>query len=232
MRLLSRQIVFVYFALFCFVSTGFAERIRLDGFAARVNGNVILDSDVNAEIAIIKQIAFKNNKPVPSFSRDMILRKLVDRELMLQQARKFVSRTITQENILERKEKMSRRIGTPEQLTEFLSKNNISSEFWYQRARNRLILEKYIKRRIMPFVRISRAKEDEYMTEFAADLDLNLSENPLETIPDDHPIRKIVNQLLVNREVEKRKTEFLDDLRKTSEISYIDLSAADTKSED
>ncbi|MCD4653768.1 SurA N-terminal domain-containing protein [bacterium] len=210
--------------LFCVIYLSvisiYAQKIKLDGFAARVNGTVILESDVTAEISIINQQAIIREKNPPEFTRSDILEELINRELFLQQARRFISRTITEHEVTERLKKLDKTLGNEEQRKKFFRQNHIDPEFWRARVRNQLILEKYMEQRIQAFVRISVKNEDQYLTENASELGLVLSETPVKTISNDHSLRKMVRRLLTIKAIEERRTELLEDLKIAAEITY------------
>lgn len=196
-----------------------AQRVRLDSFAARVNGNVILESDVEFELVLMRMDPETRKLPVPG--REIVLERLIDRELLLDQARKFITRQITEADVTARMDELDSKYGGSEIRRQFLADAGISDEFWRIRIRNLVLLEKYIDQRFRAFVRISREDEDRYIRENAALLDLGEFEDPLAVVPENHALRTVIRQLLTETEVNERIEELLQEQRTSAEISRI-----------
>lgn len=196
-----------------------AQRVRLDAFAARVNGNVILESDVEFELVVMRMDPETRKLPVPG--REIILERLIDRELLLDQARKFITKQITEADVTARMDELDSKYGGSGTRRQFLADAGISEEFWRIRIRNLVLLEKYIDQRFRAFVRISREDEDRYIRENAARLDLGEFEDPVAAVPDNHALRTVIRQLLTETEVNERIEELLQEQRTSADISRI-----------
>ncbi|HPQ41547.1 MAG TPA: hypothetical protein PLV45_14340 [bacterium] len=197
------------------------SRIFLDGTAARVNASVILESDIRIEIALMRQLAAAEGRPMPSPERDIILNGLVERELLLVEARKFITRTVTGEEIAGIRAELDRRYGGPEQRQAVLESLHLDATFWDQRMRNQILIDKYIDQRVAQFIRITGRDEDRYINAHAVELGLDAAEDPAAAVPEDHALRRIVNELLKQQAINARRTELIQELRASAQIDII-----------
>lgn len=209
------------------MGAGDGRRVFLDGFAARVGGTVILDSDVTIEIALRNALAGSEGREPPPVDRGAVLEALIERELLLGEARKFITRTLTGDEIAAAEARLDARYGGTDRRRSILESLHLDEAFWNLRVRNMLLIEKYIAQRVAQFIRVTRADEDAYIVAHAADLGLGDVENPAEAVPPDHPIRKIVNELLTRQAVDARRSELILELRESQRIEIIDKTAGD-----
>ncbi len=200
------------------VRNAFATRIQLDGFAAIVNGKVILESDISFEISLMDI----ENKPEKKelFDRKEVLEKLIDRDLLLDQARRFTLKTISVKELNERINRMDNVFGGAEGRERFLKQNGIDELFWRIYIHNRMILENYIEQRFRTFARVTREQEDQFILNHIEELELAPEMEPGKAVPEDHHLRKIIRVLLSERIVQERINEFLKELRSSAIIVY------------
>ncbi len=210
-------------ALVCFGwigSAAMAERVFIDAFAATVNGYVILESDIQFEMKLLQFEAEYASRTTVETSRDTILERLVDRELLLNQARRFVTGVITETEIQKRISDLDTRYGGQSRRMEFLKKQGLDEEFWRLYVRNQLLLDVYISQRIRPFVRVNRDMEDEYIIEKQLELGLTEFDDPVKAVPENHPIRSLIRELIEETLMQERMDNLLQDLRNDAMITY------------
>ncbi|MBN1879616.1 SurA N-terminal domain-containing protein [bacterium] len=193
-----------------------AGQILLDRFIARVNGNVILDSDLQFEMA--QQTLDSDAKNRPATDRATVLQILIDRELLMDQARKFITRQLNETEVQNRIDELDRKYGGIDVRLRFLDANGMTEEFWRLRIRNQILLEKYIDQRFRAFVRISKEDEDRYIAAHVRELNLDHFDDPIKAVPEDHILRTMVRKLLVEQVVNERISEFLKELRSSASI--------------
>jgi hypothetical protein len=198
----------------------YGARVLLDQFVARVNGNVILQSDINFEKALMQITAGDIAEEKNVIDQKVLLEKLIDRELLLAEARKFISKMVLEEEMTSRIEKLDVYFGGKARRIEFLQKNGFDEEFWIMHIRNQIILEKYIDQRFRVFVRVSGEEEDQYIRDHQAELNLSDFRDPVEAVPSEHKLRETIRLLLTEASVQKRVREQIANLRETADITY------------
>jgi hypothetical protein len=205
---------------FVFCSKGVCERVFVDAFAAVVNGNVILESDIRFEIAFVQFDARFAKRENRQSDRNATLQNLVNRELLLHQARRFITRIITEKEIQQRIADLDERYGGKTNRSEFLNKMGFDDDFWRIRIRDQLLLETYYNQRLRPFVRVTRDLIDEYIIENQSELGLGEFDDPVSAVPDDHPIRSVIAELIGEKIMMERLEGLLHDLRTEAVIVY------------
>lgn len=205
----------------CLLDTdSLAQRVFLDGFAAKVNETVILRSQVDAERAIIRAMAGLAESE-PSLVSDVeILDELINRELLLQQALRFLNQTIYQADIDAQIEALDHQFGSRDDRKAFMKIHGISDRLWQRRARNLVMLRHYLEQRVMAFIRVSQKDEDEYILLHQKELGLENVANPIEAVPLGHTLRKSINKLLELQAADSKKQSLIADLRSTAKIEY------------
>ena len=195
-----------------------ASRVQLDGFAAIVDGKVVLESDIDFEAALMA--VEKKTENLDLADRKEILGMLIDRQLLLDQAKRFTLKTIPETEVMDRVNRMDNVLGGREGREKFLLENGIDELFWRTYIHNRIILENYIEQRFRAFARITREQEDQYISDHIEELGLESGSEPEKAVPEDHYLRKIIRALLSERIVQERIAEFLQELRSTAIIVY------------
>jgi hypothetical protein len=195
-----------------------ADRQFLDGFAVIVNGRVILDSEVTFEIALTMLKKDPEIQSVPD--RKAVLEKLIDRELLLDEARRFVPGSVTDKELAERIERTDRVFNGMENRVAFCRANGVDETFWRGYVRNQVLLEKYIEQRFRTFVRVTRDQENQYISDHRSELGLEPDADPEEAVPTGHPLRSVIQSLLAEQAVQERIADFLKDLRTSANLSY------------
>jgi len=206
------------------MASGTPSRTLLDGYAARVNNTVILESDISIEQKLIRSLADFQRRESPSMDREMIMDILIERALFLEQARKFITRTLTESDIDQKIAEMDAHYGGPDNRRKLLDMLHLNADYWRLRARDQLMIERYIAQRVEAFIRITEQDEDTYINAHADALGLGDADAPAKAVPADHPLRKVVKELLTREAVEQRKEDLIRELRASADVSF-NLSA-------
>jgi peptidyl-prolyl cis-trans isomerase SurA len=147
-----------------------AGATQLDRVVAVVNGDLILESDVDEErrFAVFQPYS----EPTGSFSREQAIQRLIDRTLILQQAREQPRKPITdaevQANLADlRKDILAckqYKCETPEGWHKFLSDNGFTEEELLRHWRDRMETLQFIEDRFRMGIRISDQEVKDYYT--------------------------------------------------------------------
>ncbi|MBB5055670.1 hypothetical protein HDF16_000339 [Granulicella aggregans] len=147
-----------------------AGATQLDRVVGIVNGDLILESDVDEErrFAVFQPYS----EPTGSFSRDQAIQRLIDRTLILQQAREQPRKPITdtevQANLADlRKDILAckqYKCETPEGWHQFLKDNGFTEEELLRHWRDRMETLQFIEDRFRMGIRISDQEVQDYYT--------------------------------------------------------------------
>ena len=151
------------------VPTGEQQGAVIDGVVAVVNGDVILESDVDEERRFEKIQPYRGS--VAEFSRDRAVQRLIDRTLILQQAALEPDETAVSDTDLDKQIQMLRRdipackayhCETDEGWARFLMDNGFTVKEFQRRWRNRMELLRLIEVRFRSGIRISNDEIKDY----------------------------------------------------------------------
>jgi hypothetical protein len=147
-----------------------AGAVELDRVVAIVNGDLILESDVDEErrFAVFQPYS----EPTGSFSRSQAIQRLIDRTLILQQAKEQPRKPITDAEVRANLADLRKDIlackqykcDTPEGWNQFLKDNGFTEEELLQHWRDRMETLQFIEDRFRMGIRISDQEAKDYYT--------------------------------------------------------------------
>jgi len=217
-----RSLVFLIMcSVFVFPATLLsADAVPVDRFAAFVNDDVIMESEIGHEL-IFKRARLAANSALNVKTRKEILGQIIDRKLLLTEAR--IRRiSITTEEIDERIVKIDVANGGKTKWKEVLKRIEIESEEWRRIVTEILILEAFVDQWIRAFIQIRSAEVDRYLHDHAADFGMAADTPEFQAVLVNPEIRYTVSTLMREQAVTLKIEEKVRELREKAEIRYAD----------
>jgi parvulin-like peptidyl-prolyl isomerase len=196
--------------------------VLIDRLVAVVNGDVILESDIDEERRFEEIQPFR---AASDFTREKIVERLVDRELILQQAALQPEDAVGDKELDAQLATMRKGIPacrqddceTDEGWKKFLEGHGFSVEEFRSRWRNRMELLKFIQERFQNGVKVS---DDQIKTYYEKTMlpeytKRKVTPPPLETI------KKRIEEVLLQQEVSALLQDWLRSLRAQGSVRII-----------
>ncbi len=189
----------------------------LDKVVAVVNDHVITKSDIDRAVEVEKTemtpeaggSATAAGGPVSaSLARKKALDSLIDRALLIDEARKFNLATVKPGEV----EKAYRQVraGYPDEKSfrAALGREEITKDELKNNLRDQLLVVKYVDRRIKAFVRITPREEEKYYERHKKDFGAKKFED----------VEPAIKSLLTERGTNRKLEDYLRDLRSKADI--------------
>ena len=183
-----------------------AQAERIDHIVAAVNNDVITALDL--EQAVIINEALSGPAPDRNRLREETRDGLVNRLLLLQEARRLKFVELSEQDVRDQIEEFKKRLGSPEAFAAFLSNARISNRDLERMLADRLLVERFLEKKIGLYVRISREDAQRYFDSHAA-------QYPGKGFPE---VQKQITSLLADQELVKQVELYLADLRSMASI--------------
>ena len=200
-----------------------AGAVPLDRVVAIVNGDLILESDVDEERRFV--VFQPYSEPTGSFSRAQAIERLIDRTLILQQAREQPRKPITdaevQANLADlRKDILAckqYKCETPEGWQRFLKDNGFTEEELIHHWRDRMETLQFVEDRFRMGIRISDQEVKGYYTKTL----LPQYAERKATAPGIDSISDRIREILLQQQVSKLLDDWLKALRASGEVRMV-----------
>ncbi len=183
-----------------------AQAERIDNIVAAVNNDVITASDLEQAVSINEALSG------PAQDRDRLREEtrdgLINRLLLLQEARRLKFVEVTEQDMQAQVEAFKARLGSAEAFSAFLSNARLSSRDLERMLGDRLLVERFIEKKIGLYVRIGRVEAQRYFDSHAAQF--QGKEFP--------EVQKEITAFLMDQEIGKQMEQYLADLRNTVSI--------------
>ena len=193
-------LVLVLCSVLLAISTA-AQAERIDHIVAAVNNDVITSFDLEQAVSINEVLSG------PALDRNRLREEtrigLVNRLLLLQEARRIKIVEVTEQDMRTQVEAFSGRLGSPEALAAFLSKARLSSRDLERMLGERLLVERFIEKKIGLYVRIDRKEAQDYFDSHAARF-------KGKSFPE---AQKQIMSFLADQELVKQVDQYLSELR-------------------
>jgi parvulin-like peptidyl-prolyl isomerase len=194
--------------------SGGGARVTLDSVAAVVNGDVVLESDVDAERRFAAFQPFNEARPA---TRDRIIERLIDRELILQQmalqpqAPVSDPETDAQLNTLRKAipQCAAFQCQTDAGWERFAATQGFTAAEVRERWRQRMQVLRYIEERFRAGVSITQAETDDYYQKTM----LPVYAKEKVTPPAEATIADRIREILLQQQVDKLLEDWLAALR-------------------
>ncbi len=198
--------------------------IEIDRVVAVVNGDLILESDVDEERRFA---AFQPySKPTGAFSRSEAVERLIDRMLILQQARTQTAEpAITDAQVdadaVELRKAIfacrSYKCETEEGWQRFLADNGFTEKEFRARWRDRMVTLRFIEQRFRMGIRITPQEIQDYYTKTL----LPQYATRHVTAPKLDSIRDRIQEILLQEQVSKLLADWLTTLRASGDVRMV-----------
>ena len=199
---LLRMAFFV--ALLCIPALAQAERI--DHIVAAVNNDIITSLDLEQAVSINEALSG------PAQDRNKLMKEtrdgLVNRLLLLQEARRLKFVELSEQDTRSQVEAFKKRLGSPEAFAAFLSSSRMTSRDLERMLGDRLVVERFIEKKIGLYVRVGREEAQRYF-------DSHVAQYKGKDFPE---VQKQITSILVGQELDKQVEKYLADLRSAASI--------------
>ena len=183
-----------------------AQAERIDHIVAAVNNEVITSSDLEQAVNINEALSG------PAQDRDRIRQEtrdgLVNRLLLLQEARRLKFVELSDQDARAQVEVFKKRLGSPEAFATFLSNALLSNRELERMLGDRLLVERFIEKKIGLYVRIGREEAQRYF-------DSHPAQYPGKGFPE---VQKQITSFLADQEIGKQLEKYLAELRSNASI--------------
>lgn len=194
-----------FFAALLFMPA-LAQAERIDNIVAAVNNDVITASDLEQAVSINEALSgpAQDRARLREETRD----GLINRLLLLQEARRLKFVEVSEQEVQAQVEAFKARLGSAEAFSAFLSNSWLSSQDLERLLGDRLLVERFIEKKIGLYVRIGREEARRYFDSHAAEF--QGKEFP--------EVQKQITAFLMDQEVGKQVEQYLADLRSRASI--------------
>jgi peptidyl-prolyl cis-trans isomerase SurA len=179
---------------------------RIDHIVAAVNNDVITASDLEQAVSINEALSG------PAQDRNRLREEtrggLINRLLLLQEARRLKFVEVSEQDVRAEVEAFKTRLGSAEAFAAFLTKSRLSNGDLERMLGDRLLVERFIEKKIGLYVRIGREEAQRYFDSHAA-------QYQGKGFPE---MQKQITSLLMDQELGKQVDNYLADLRSTAAI--------------
>lgn len=193
---------------------GIAQTV--DGIAARIEGDIITESEVR-ELAALQQLV--NGKPKP---RDEIIRELADQWVVRQEAAATRYQEPSQADVDQSYDLLVKNFPSLADFQAHLAAVGLSDATVRRLLRDQLYLSRFLDYRFRPTVQVSDAQiQDYYNNELVPELKKQGEEVPPVDDVDDK-----IREVLIQRAIDDRAAKWLDETRSRLNIQILPQSDA------
>jgi len=201
---------------------GAGERIALDRVAAVVNKDLILESDLDEET---RMAAFQPFSDQAAVTRDELIERLIDRDLILQQIRMQPQAPITDAQVDAELRVLRKNIPecvsydcvTDTGWEKFVAAQGFTVEELRERWRQRMEVLRFVEARFRMGIRISQAEMDAYYTTTLVPAYAAEKVTP----PAEAAIADRIQEILLQQQVNKLLDDWLTSLRAQGSVRTV-----------
>ncbi len=155
----SLVVLFAFFLLH-----GHAQGDPIDRIVASVNNEVITLSELNQAVGFNKALGGRNSDRI----REETLEGLINRRFLIQEAHRLKFVEVSEQDINAEIEELKKRIGSDKAFAEFLGELDMTVDQLSRLLGERLLVERFVKKKIGLFIRVSRDEAQDYFNRNAA----------------------------------------------------------------
>jgi hypothetical protein len=178
----------------------------VDRIVAAVNFDVITESDLAHAIALNMRLG-ATNEDRKTLESDT-LEGLITRRLLFQEARRLRFVEVSEEDIRAENDKLRKRFGSDKAFAEFLAEQDMSDQQLSRMLGERLLVQRFVEKKVGLFIRVSRDEAQTYYEEHAAEYQDKRYQDSLKTIM----------MLLTDQRIEKQLNQYVAELRVKANI--------------
>jgi peptidyl-prolyl cis-trans isomerase SurA len=189
-------------ALFSLPSVAQAE--LLDRVVASVNNEVITLSELERAVNFNVALGGTNGDKL----RAETLEGLINRQLLIQEAYRLKFVEVSDQEIQAEIEKLKNRVGPGRAFAEFLGRLDMTEEQLGRMLGERLLVEKFIEKKIGLFVRVSRDEAQDYFNNHPAEFRNKSFQE----------VQKTITAMLTGKKLEQQVAQYLAELKSRADI--------------
>lgn len=176
----------------------------VDRVVASVNNEVITLSELERAVGFNVALGGKNEDKL----RTETLDGLINRHLLIQEAYRLKFVEVSDQDINAEIEKLKMRLGSDNAYAAFLARLDITREQLGRMLGERLLVEKFIEKKIGLYVRISRDEARDYYNSHPAEFkDKSFQE-----------VQKTITAMLTGQKLQQQVAQYLAELRSKADI--------------
>ena len=203
-RFIQSSILLLF--MICVVGSGNpADAEPIDHIVAAVNQEVITSTDLAHAVAF--NMRFGSNRDRTTLESET-LEGLINRRLLVQEARRLRFVEVTDQDISAETEKVKKQFGTDKSFADFLSEQGMTEQELSRMLGEQLLVERFVEKKVGIFVRVSREQVQNYF-----DQNANLYKG--KSFPE---VQKMIYGLLVKKKTEEQLDQYVAELRSKADI--------------
>jgi hypothetical protein len=190
--------------------------LTIDGIAARIEDDIITDSEVN-ELAAFQQLVEGRSK-----SREELIRELADQWIVRQEATAVNYGQPSAEDVDRAFQQLVKQFPSPEEFKRRCAALGLSEAAVRRMLMQQLYLSRFLDHRFRPAAQVSQDDiETYYEKEFVPQLKArNATVPPLDEVED------TIREVLIQRVINERAEKWLDDTRERLKIAILPQGGA------
>jgi peptidyl-prolyl cis-trans isomerase SurA len=179
----------------------------VDHVVAAVNNEVITASELSQVIAL-NRLSGGTAGEDPAALRSQTLDGLITRRLLVQEARRLRFVDVSEEEIAAEIEQLKKRFPSEAAYTSFLRTQDMTEQELGRMLGERLLVERFVEKKVGLFVRVSRDEAQEYF-------DAHAAEFRGKRFPD---VQKAITALLLDQKIGRQIDQYVAELRAKADI--------------
>lgn len=192
-----------------------ARPVPIDGIAARVEDDIITNSEVN-ELAEFQQLVDGHSK-----SREELIRELADQWIVRQEASAISYAQPPKEDVDRAYQELVKQFPSPEEFTRRCSAVGLSDTAVRRMLEQQLYLSRFLDRRFRPAAQVT---EDQVETYYEKEFGPQLKARN-EAVPPLDDVDETIREVLIQRAITERSEKWLDDTRERLKIEILPQGA-------
>lgn len=184
---------------------------NIDGIAARIEGDIIMESEVR-ELGAFQQLVDGKAK-----SREQIIMELADQWVVRQEAATTNYKQPSDEEVENAYQQFVKQFASPDEFRKRVAAVGLSEAAVRRLILQQIYLSRFLEYRFRPAAQVDRAQiEAYYKDEFVPQLEKRGAQvPPLEDVED------TIREVLIQRAINERATKWLDDVRDRVKIEIV-----------
>lgn len=212
-KLFNAATVLVLTLLFIQAGLAGSSAFQIDRIAAVVNGSIITASEVDKAFdAEVLRLEAEGKNLSPGLRKE-VLDSLINRILILDEAKRFNLVQVSDEEVEKAFESVKHGFASESEFMNALNKEGMTVSELKENLKEQVLAAKYIDRRIKSFVRVTIDEQKKYFVQ-------NRESFQGKSFDD---VKEEINNLLVEKEAGRKMEEYLNDVRSKSDIEVMNV---------
>jgi len=208
-RSIGCSILFLSAGILFFVFPPPARAELVDRIVASVNNEVITLSELDRAVGFNAALGGKNEDKLNEDKlRAETLEGLINRHLLIQEAYRLKFVEVSDQDVNAEIEKLKVRLGSDDAFADFLARLDITREQLGRMLGERLLVEKFIEKKIELYVRVSRDEAQDYFNNHPAEF----------TGKRFQEVQKTITAMLTDQKLKQQVAQYLAELRSKADI--------------